>query len=123
MAKMLDQQIEIVNLTEEIEGFDSVKRELEEEIRGRNEEIFELNEKILLSEIQSKLFTEQEIKSFERIRIKHENVFLRNHTILIDTCNIKSIIEKISYQIASNKKENHLKDYPVGSFDLFLEIR
>lgn len=123
MAKMLDQQIEIVNLTEEIEGFDSVKRELEEEIRGRNEEIFELNEKILLSEIQSKLFTEQEIKSFERIRIKLENVFLRNHTILIDTCNIKSIIEKISYQIASNKKENHLKDYPVGSFDLFLEIR
>ena len=103
MAKMLDQQIEIVNLTEEIEGFDSVKRELEEEIRGRNEEIFELNEKILLSEIQSKLFTEQEIKSFERIRIKLENVFLRNHTILIDTCNIKSIIEKISYQIASNK--------------------
>ena len=109
MAKILNQHIEIVNLHEEIEDLRTDKKELEEEIRARNDEIYEINERFLFSDVQSKLLLEEQVKSFTDIQEKLENVFLNNQKKLIESSNIRNMIEKIRSEINVSLKENKLK--------------
>ncbi len=114
MVKILNQHIEIVDLQEELENYKNEKNDLEEEIQRRNEEIFELNEKILLNELQSKLFFENEIKSYQEVQAKLETMFVNNQKKLIHTNDLRNLIENVKNEIfllikSKTMKFNNLK--------------
>ena len=108
MTKILNQQIEIVNLHEDIDDFNSVKKQLEEEIRERNDEIYELNEKVQFSEIQSKLYVDEQAKSLQDIQVKLEKVFLNNPKKLVIISNIRNLFDKIKCDINIILKQNQI---------------
>lgn len=109
MRKLLNQHIEFVSMQEELEKLRQNKKEIEEEILARNREIYEMNEKVLFTELKTKLFIEEELKSFHQLQMKLENIFLCNQNKLLQTSKIKNILEVTRYEIFIMMKANKLK--------------
>lgn len=115
MRKLLNQHIELVNVQEDLEKAKLDKAELEAEIEARNQEMYEMNEKVLLCELKAKLFIEDELKTFGELQLRLEHIFLLNQQKLIQTSNIKHLIDRSkfelqllikSYKIKAEKEEN-----------------
>jgi predicted nuclease with TOPRIM domain len=49
--KIFKQHKELIQVKEELEGLQQDKRDLEAEVKSRNDEIYQLNEKLMLLEI------------------------------------------------------------------------
>jgi hypothetical protein len=109
MRKLLNQHIEIVTIQEELEKLKQDKEELEEEIQSRNVELYDLNERALLSELKAKLFIEEELKTFQELQFRLEHIFLLNQNKLLETNKIRNILEKTRYEIIILIKSNKLK--------------
>jgi len=109
MVKILNQHIEIVGLVDELDKVKVEKNELDQEIKFRNEEIYELNEKLLLIDLQQKLLLEEEIKGFREMQTKCENAFIINQKKIIEINNLRSMIEKMRFEVSLVLKSNQLK--------------
>jgi kinesin family protein 5 len=109
MRKLLNQHIELVTANEELEKAKGEKDELELEIRQRNSEIYELNEKLLVTEMKTKLFIEEELKTFGEFQIRAEHIFLLNQQKLAESNKIKTIIDRTRAEIIVLIKSNKIK--------------
>jgi kinesin family protein 5 len=109
MRKLLNQHIELVTANEELEKTRSEKEEIENEIRQRSNEIYELNEKLLVNEMKTKLFIEEEMKTFGEFQIRAEHIFLLNQQKLTETNKIKNIIDRMKAEIIVLIKSNKIK--------------
>jgi kinesin family protein 5 len=109
MKKLLNQHIELVTANEELEKTRIEKEDLENEIRQRSNEIYELNEKLLVNEMKTKIFIDEEMKTFGESQIRAEHIFLLNQQKLTETNKIKNLIDRTKAEIIILIKSNRIK--------------
>lgn len=66
--KVLKQHLEIVKLKEELEASTKEKEDLEEEVSMRNREIYEMNEKIMLMELNHSNARQQDLNTIQDLK-------------------------------------------------------
>ncbi len=76
--KVLKQQIQIANMTEELQELRAYKAEFENEIKSKNQEIYDLNGKVMLYEHQLNELTSKNIESLENFRERFDKVCNEN---------------------------------------------
>jgi len=76
--KVLKQQIQIANMTEELQELKASKNELENEMKFKNQEIYDLNGKVMLYEHQLNELTTKNIESLENFRTQFDKVCYEN---------------------------------------------
>jgi len=76
--KVLKQQIQIANMAEELQELKTSKNELENEMKFKNQEIYDLNGKVMLYEHQLNELTAKNIESLENFRSQFDKVCYEN---------------------------------------------
>ena len=117
MVKILNQHIEIVGLVDDVEKLKVEKNELDNEIKIRNEEIYDQNERLLLNDMQTRNYIEEESKNLKEIQSKFENSFVINQKKIIETSNLRNSIEKIKFEL-NFMKANQTKSINKDRYDL-----
>jgi len=109
MTKLLDFLNEMDDIQDQVEQLTREKEDLEKEILSRGEEVYQLNEKALLIELQTKMFIEDEVKCLKDLHIRTENSYFVNQKCLVESNKFKSLIETVKCEIEILIKKNNLK--------------
>ena len=101
-TELMNKRVELITLNENIEDLTREKEDLEIEVKEKCNEIFNLNEKIFLSEAKDKLIMDDEAKLFDEISIKLETFTFFNQKK-------QKYLEDIKSLVNNNIKEQNIK--------------
>jgi kinesin family protein 5 len=101
-TELMNKRVELITLNENIEDLTREKEDLEIEVKEKCNEIFNLNEKIFLSEAKDKLIMDDEAKLFDEISIKLETFTFFNQKK-------QKYLEDIKTLVNNNIKEQNIK--------------
>ena len=84
-----------MKLREELERAQEEKRELEQEIKCRNEEIYQMNERLLLQEINSSSTLISDPKVVQELQAKMDRIYDANVRRVTDMSKLRQCLERL----------------------------
>jgi kinesin family protein 5 len=88
--KLFSQYIELEDLNEKLEKLVEINEQNENDIQSRNKELYDLNDKLFLKEMQLKTAKIKLEEFTSEVKVASENLFIANQNMLLDTSNIYS---------------------------------